>query len=62
MRMLLLFLRTRHQEEEEEETQQAQLRQPMMVVQLLVAIQAKMAADLDWVGLAVVVQRLLLRV
>jgi len=61
MRMLLLFLRTRHQEEEEE-TQQAQLRQPMMVVQLLVAIQAKMAADLDWVGLAVVVQRLLLRV
>jgi len=61
MRMLLLFLRT-HQEEEEEETQQAQLRQPMMVVQLLVAIQAKMAADLDWVGLAVVVQRLLLRV
>ena len=62
MRMLLLFLRTRHQEEEEGETQQAQLRQPMMVVQLLVAIQAKMAADLDWVGLAVVVQRLLLRV
>lgn len=61
MRMLLLFLRT-PQEEEEEETQQAQLRQPMMVVQLLVAIQAKMAADLDWVGLAVVVQRLLLRV